>query len=106
MERTRFAIRVICNPASMSRWGLAWQEYCPCHAGMTRERADLLIRQFDEFGEYWSPRCERRGLQSAFGRNLMTTGFEPVVIWDCRPDLLRRGHGSVRGPVVVPRCGG
>jgi hypothetical protein len=31
--------------------GLTWQEYCPRYAGMTRERADLLIRQFDEFGE-------------------------------------------------------
>jgi hypothetical protein len=46
--------------------GLTWQEYCPRYAGMTRERADLLIRQFDEFGEYWSPRCQRRGLRSAF----------------------------------------
>jgi len=31
--------------------GLTWQEFCLQHAGMTRERADALIRQFDEFGE-------------------------------------------------------
>lgn len=31
--------------------GLTWSEFCLQHVGLSRERADALIHQYDEFGE-------------------------------------------------------
>src|ERR1035441_8383384 len=45
------ALKEIKESRAFEQLGLTWQEFCLQYAGLCRERADALIRQFDEFGE-------------------------------------------------------
>ena len=45
------ALKEIKESRAFEQLGLTWQQFCLKHVGLGRERADALIRQFDEFGE-------------------------------------------------------
>jgi hypothetical protein len=45
------ALREIKESKAFEQFGLTWKEFCLKHVGMSRESADLLIRQYNEFGD-------------------------------------------------------
>jgi hypothetical protein len=44
-------LKEIRESRAFEQLGLTWQEFCQQYVGCSRERADAIIRQFDEFGE-------------------------------------------------------
>src|SRR5208283_960464 len=45
------ALEEIKESCAFEQLGLTWQEFCVQHVGLSRKRADAIIRQLDEFGE-------------------------------------------------------
>jgi hypothetical protein len=45
------ALREIKESKAFEQFGLTWKEFCVKHVGISRESADLLIRQYNEFGD-------------------------------------------------------
>lgn len=79
------ALKEIKQSRAYEPLGLTWQEFCPEYVGMTRERADALIRQFDEFGEAYfrlsqiariSPETYRQVAPKVEGETVSTDGQE------------------------------
>ena len=45
------ALKEIKESRAFQQLDLTWEEFCVKHVGLSRERIDAIIRQFDEFGE-------------------------------------------------------
>ena len=59
--------------------GLTWEGFCPQHLGLSRSRADQLIRQLDQFG---------------------TAYFHLAEIMQISEDSYRRIAGAIRGEYI------
>ena len=45
------ALKEMKDSRAYDRLGLTWEEFCPRYVGVSRERADAIIRQYGEFGD-------------------------------------------------------
>ena len=93
--------------------GITWEEFCLSHVGLSRQSADRLIQQYEEFGEAYfklselariSPQTFRQIADSVDDETITMNGEEIALVPENAPRI-RAGLDALRSQACVKRGG-